>query len=154
MAKSNSGQAIFEFVFFLPTMVIVFIMIVIIGNSINGSINQQKITRGYFYNTVHNDSKLPNRNIIRSLDSSRIGIYALGWCDFRDGKTPVAPCYKMLRFNNSGSSENCNPGETKGVNTNFIRVKTVYGVCATTYENQNGMIYENPQASYGACSNQ
>lgn len=141
----QSGQAILEFITFLPLILIIYVLILTIGNSINGSINQQKITRSYFYNIILNDSFLPNKNLLREINADgvkNIGMYAVGWCERRVQRAPEAPCYQMLKIKDKGDNEKCNPGERTRPYTQFIRVKTVYGVCATTYYMENGIYHQ------------
>ena len=47
MVANRKGQAIFEFIIFLPILLILYGVLVSVSSAINGSINQQKATRGF-----------------------------------------------------------------------------------------------------------
>ena len=49
MAAKQQGQALVEFIIFLPFMLMMYTVVITLGDAINGSINQQKATRAYFY---------------------------------------------------------------------------------------------------------
>jgi hypothetical protein len=46
---NQEGQAVFELLIFLPFLLFLYTIYYTAGNAINGSINQQKAVRGYFY---------------------------------------------------------------------------------------------------------
>ncbi|MBF0299102.1 MAG: hypothetical protein HQK51_10305 [Oligoflexia bacterium] len=171
----DQGQAIFEFFLFLPLMLSIYVITVFIGNAINGSINQQKVTRAYLYFLMLGDSEYPTYEILKDSTqdgASQIGMFALGWKTRFEGKTPVAPCYKMLSLStevdpnlqsNLGDPiRQCAPGD----NTRplaYIRVKTSYGVCVGTFvKSDNGgfnRINNSPAsgsrgANWASCTNQ
>ncbi|MBF0311837.1 MAG: hypothetical protein HQK50_04295 [Oligoflexia bacterium] len=157
--QDDRGQALFEFLVFLPVMVLLYSITLTIGNSINGSINQQKFTRGYFFNVIHNDSNLPTTPTLMQMKGRLVGMFAIGWkMDETSGQTPVAPCFRMFSLTNDPTSpgvEECNPGGG-GIRAPYIRVKTVFGVCTETYINNNGQWHRainvgSPVAHPGSC---
>jgi len=132
----EKGQAIFEFVMFLPFIIFLFTVLVNLTNSINGSINQQKAVRGYFYRTLLHDSKAPNRIDIDFLSNKGINIIApvtLGWAKKRIGESQsFGTCYKFLSLFGA-SDEECDESRTGETSSNFVKVFTFYGVCGSTY---------------------
>lgn len=137
----HKGQALIEFVLFLPFMMMMYMSILTIGNAINGSINQQKITRGYFYYRLSNNSTMPRplRDPSRPEPSegwSIFGMQIIGWADKFEGRNPVSACYKFaLPFEDS--EEECDDKFTE-TKTPFIRTETVYGLCGATYQKHTG----------------
>ena len=139
-------------------------MSVNISNAINASINQQRITRGYYYNIVQNDSKLPTLNILQSVINEgveRVGMFALGWRQKAESELQLAPCYKLLPLSNDIEEEECSPGRKDGQpTTQFVRVKTTFGVCSTSYVANGNHFYEAnnipslpTSAAVGSCLN-
>lgn len=136
--KGQKGQAIFEFIVFLPFFLILLAIIVTMGGAINGSINQLKSTRGYFYYLVKNNSNLPPREDLVPLEGriTATGMYSIGWRDQSIGGVPHGPCYKVLSFamGPTRASENCvDKLNTAEQISSFIKVFSVYGVCSTSY---------------------
>lgn len=155
----QKGQALFEFLVFIPLIFILLSLFMTIQSALNASINQQKFTRGFFYNIVQNDSRLPNSNALDAIRGDGVqmaSIYAFGWKEASKGQVPLAPCFKIKTFFGNPSNEQCTPGETTKDTSQFIRVKTVYGVCGATYVLNTPMGYvqaENMPSSnpgYGA----
>ncbi len=144
--KSQKGQAVFEFIFFLPIILILYAIVVTLGSSINGSINQQKAARGYFYARVKNNSTVPK---FEDTDSSwtRFGMTWIGWKEkFKSGgDSPLAPCYKLQIPFDGADPGDC--GTWNDTKPKFVRVQTVYGICGTTYEKVNGSFIRSPNNS-------
>jgi hypothetical protein len=122
-------------------MFILLSIMVSIGSAINGSINQQKITRGYFFARVSGNSTIPIRSqLIRWKENGihHAGFYTIGWRDYTGGGgagdgSPIAPCYKASTLVKAISGDKClNKIEAK--KTNYVRVKTAFGICTATYE--------------------
>ncbi len=142
-AKNNneSGQALIEFVLFLPFMFMMYMSILTLGNAINASINQQKITRGFFYYRLANNSTIPRpRREGGAAEPSdgwqSFGMQILGWADTFDGNSPVSPCFKFnLPFDDE--DEEC-PDTFTEERSQFIRTETVYGICGATYIKDEG----------------
>lgn len=139
----HKGQALIEFVLFLPFMMMMYMSILSIGNAINASINQQKITRGYFFYRLSNNSTMP-RPIRRtgatepSASWSTFGMQITGWAENFVGRseTPVSACFKIaLPFEED--DEECDQTFTE-TRTKFIRTETVYGLCGATYQKHQG----------------
>ena len=100
--KSNSkGQAMFEFIIFLPFVVVLFKMFLNIGGAINGSINQQKQLRGYFYYLNKGNSYFPDKHILENelkRHFLKLGSMLLVMLNNLKAKLPIAPCYKIEPF--------------------------------------------------------
>ena len=136
--QNEKGQAIFEFIVFLPFFLILLAVLITMGGSINGSINQQKATRGYFYYLVRNNSNIPPREDLTPLEGvvTATGMYSIGWRDQSQGGTPLGSCYKVLSFAMGGDKEKESCGDklkTADKISSFIKVFSVYGVCSTSY---------------------
>lgn len=132
--KSEKGQALFEFLLFLPFLLILYSMFVSLISGINGSINQQKITRGFFYNDIKNNSNIPKReDLARYEGIQTIGMYAFGWLVGFSGKVPIAACYEIQTLFSPDNPDNCLDQDNTQVTTQFVRPKTVYGICGQTY---------------------
>ena len=96
--QHQRGQAIFEFIIFLPFFILFFAVMVSVIGGINASINQQKTLRGYFFHTIRNNSTLPfNQDMNSYLSSglSRIGAYSFGFSKERRGAQQLGPCFKV-----------------------------------------------------------
>lgn len=157
---NNKGQAIFEMLVFFPFIVLLFTLIVTVGNSINGSINQQKATRSYFYYSVANDSMgAPifdmGKFAENGVESS--GMYSFGWKESQKGETPLAGCYKLNKLLGNGNNDTCFEAEVSEGTTSFIRVFTAYGLCTGVQRTDDGgsTFYLNRQSggSYETCVN-
>lgn len=148
---NEKGQAFLELIFFLPVMTLLLALLVVIGNSLNGAINQQKVTRSYFYSRLKNHSGFPRKSYTNGAQNSwrLFGMHFIGWRErFVDGDVPVQPCYKLkLPF----GSEETKCDEYKGDSTPFIRVGTVYGACGATYirGSRNGLGVMKSPSIYG-----
>ena len=134
----QKGQALFEMILFLPFMLFLVTIYYTCGNAINGSINQQKATRGYFYALVRNNAFLNSFSDLDELKSgglNSIGFSAIGWRDHGVEQEAYAPCFKFSSILNNGSTEDCNgksPDAADG-SSRYVRVYTFYGVCGASY---------------------
>ena len=155
MRRNNQkGQALIELIIFLPLMFMFYSMISGFANAINGSINQQKVTRGYFYYRIQNNSTIPKPDKDRTYSNwKNFGMFFIGWKDFfetGDGESgrPVAPCYRITVPLAANSDDKC---ETKytSTSTQYIRVQTAYGVCGATYERHDSFVQPVPDFSGG-----
>lgn len=145
MRKSNpeSGQALIELIVFLPLIVTLYSVIAGFASSINGSINQQKVARAYFYYRIQNNSSTPGPNVANK-SWSLFGIFYIGWKErFEGDDQPVMPCYKVnIPFKNT-PEDNCDEAYSK-TETTWVRVGTVYGICGATYSQNNGDVHAVP----------
>lgn len=137
LAKINdqSGQALIELIIFLPMMFILYGLVSGFAQSINGSINQQKVTRAYFYYRIQNNSYIPKPDEGSSHTSwNNFGMFFIGWKDYFTGSDiPVMPCYSVtVPLKGSNGSEKCDEKYTT-TTSKWIRVGTVYGICGATY---------------------
>jgi hypothetical protein len=135
MKKNNQkGQALIELIIFLPLMFIFYSMISGFANAINGSINQQKIARSYFYYRVQNNSTIPKPDAEGTFANWQLfGMFFIGWKDYFENQKPVAPCYKLTVPLQANSSDKCETEYTTPSSL-YIRVQTAYGVCGSTYQ--------------------
>lgn len=144
---NEEGQAIFEFVLFLPFIIFLYTVLINISNSINGSINQQKATRGYFYRLLKNDSRAPNRIDIEFLVSRGINVVgpvSVGWRRKSVGDTQsFGTCYKFMNFFGNETSEECDELREGEVTSNFVKLFTFYGVCGESYMKSDSGYVEN-----------
>ncbi len=143
---AQRGQALIEFIIFLPLIVTLYSVISGFANSINGSINQQKIARAYFYNRIQNNSAIPGPKLVaESFGSwSLFSVFFIGWKDYFKGTgSPVMPCYKVSVPLKTNSTEKCEDayGQPRTI---WIRVGTIYGVCGGTYFQSNNKVYYVP----------
>lgn len=160
MAVKNSsnhtqeGQALFEFIIFIPFFLLTYSLVLSIGSSINGAINQQKVTRGYFFARTKNNSTIPTPQELDLITAqSAIGMTYVGWRSDEQNQVPIAPCYKLTQFNLT-TPDACLDDYT-GTSTQQIRVKTVFGLCGATYSKQGGRIQYLPAqfiANRGGCA--
>lgn len=141
--ENEQGQALIELIIFLPLMFMFYAMISGFANAINGSINQQKITRSYFYYRAQNNSTIPKPNkgdggSYAHENWKQFGMFFIGWRDdFVDGK-PMAPCYQLTGPFGPSDSDTCESTEYSQPTTQFIRVQSVYGICGGTYISNGG----------------
>lgn len=141
--KNEKGQALVEFLLFLPFMLIMYSITLSISNSINASINQQKVTRNYFYYLHQNTSHMPRASRGGSSPVGTwnvFGMSIIGWMEDIVGNQPMATCFKFRVPLGETDDDACEDGYDK-TTTQFIRVGTVYGVCGTTYRRNNTSIY-------------
>ncbi len=139
MIKNQKGQALIELIVFLPLMITLYSVIGGLASSINGSINQQKVTRSYFYFRVQNNSTIPGPKSYQDFTTlKKFGMFFIGWKDyFQGGETPVMPCYKISIPFKETPADKCEDSYTEP-KTLWVRVGTVYGVCGGTYVFQGG----------------
>ena len=136
MIRSKSGQAMFEFIIFLPFVIVLFKMFLNIGGAINGSINQQKALRSYYYFTLKNSSYYPSLAQLNSFSAFQsVGFYALGFAEDLISEKPVAPCYKLEPFFGEDIDECLK--RPKNNESQFIKPKTMYGLCGPQYVRQS-----------------
>lgn len=138
--RQEDGQAIFELLIFLPFLIFMLTSLHSIGNAINGSINQQKSTRGYFYFGHRGDSKLPtNPKLINHsiLTVRTFGFAAIGWREKpgagAGSDTSFATCYQITTPLGKQSNATCDEPKISESTAEFIRVYTFYGVCSADY---------------------
>jgi hypothetical protein len=151
--NSEKGQAIFEFLVFLPLLILLYILSVSVNGAINASINQQKITRGYLYARLKNNSTYPPPDLLKSSIRSA-GMFVTGWREKTLGDTegvPLAPCFPIPVFGEASNKDTCDAGGSE-TTTGFIRVETVYGICGATWDwNEGGAVLSVAPASRSSC---
>ena len=143
---NEKGQSLVEFVLFLPFMLMTYSIIMNVSNAINASLNQQKVTRAYFYYRMQNNSTIPKprRDGVEPYANwGTFGMQIIGWAAQIENNRPVAACFKFNIPLGKTKKDECNEGYATET-TQFIRVGTVYGVCGATYSNNNGSILRLP----------
>lgn len=136
---NQKGQAIFEMILFLPFILFLYTIYYTAGNSINGSINQQKAVRGYFYSLVKGNSYVVSFNDLKGhkeKNIGRVGFNAIGWNERLENKViSVAPCFHFSSLLKNNSTEVCDGSDREEPQSSrFIRLFTFYGVCGPTYQ--------------------
>lgn len=147
LIENEQGQSVIEFVIFLPLLLMMYTTTMSIANAINGSLNQQKVTRAYFYYTLQNNSSFPKPYRDGSAEPynywRHFGMQIMGWTEKLVNEEPVMTCYKFKLPLGKNKSDACEKAY-KEKTTQFIRVGTVYGACGATYKNRQGSIYRLP----------
>ena len=158
----DSGQSLFEFLLFTPFFILLLSTMITISGAINGAINQQKITRAYFFHLIKGNSAVPPLEDLdgapshKTFGHSFVGTFAIGWMEKNQGgndNKPFATCYKMHDIATVGlTNDNCDV-EDNGPSSKFFRIFTVFGVCATSYQAQgNGFFqYSHTNLGSGSC---
>lgn len=151
--KNEKGQALIELIIFLPLMFMVYSLVAGFASAINGSINQQKIARAYFYYRVQNNSTFPAPSPGNHERWSRFGMFFIGWYDkFLQGDNPAMPCYKISLPLGQSDDKSCDEAYEED-SSQFIRVGTVYGGCGNSYKNEDGTTIWLPNSLGGPANN-
>ncbi len=138
---NNKGQAIIEMVIFFPLLALLFFYFLNITASINGSINQQKITRSYFFARLKNNSLYPFGHDARDGQWQYFGMSFIGWSEkFNTSFEPLLPCF-IAKVPFFSSNETDCTAQYSGNRTNYIRVGTVFGMCGASYQLGKGGEY-------------
>lgn len=150
--KNQKGQALIELIIFLPLIVMLYSVISGLANAINGSINQQKITRAYFYNRIQNNSTIPGPGLVKDEypQWGTFGMFYIGWKDyFKDRGNPIMPCYKVSIPFKDSPKDKCEDPYTDSKSL-WVRVGTIYGMCGATYLHSNGKVFYVPDSGMTA----
>jgi len=151
--KNEKGQALIELIVFLPLMFMVYSLVAGFASAINGSINQQKITRAYFYYRVQGNSTLPAPSPGNHESWSRFGMFFIGWSEkLLQGTQPVMTCYKINLPLGQSDDNSCDESYEED-SSQFIRVGTVYGVCGNSYGTESGAVLWLPNSLSGPANN-
>jgi hypothetical protein len=168
LLKDNKGQSIFEFIVFLPFLVLLFISMVRIQAALNASINQQKAVRSYFFSLLRQNSMLPDKQEAQLLvvgeNLQNFGLSLLGYKDYSDGggedeagQIPISSCFELKLLGLEGEAdEKCeDPISSRGKAKN-IRVYTAFGICSANYSVVDGQLAFNPMngLNSNSCKNQ
>ena len=146
LLENQKGQALLEFLGFLPFIIIMYLITITLGGAIFGSINQQKSARGYLYSRLKHNSFAPKPDWTGDLEWrnwNSFGSYFIGWKERFEGEgSPMASCYK-LKLPTKDIEKKCDSYSKEAAQ--FVRVMTVYGICGATYQVQNGLeIHHSP----------
>ena len=146
MIKNQKGQALIELIVFLPLIITLYSVIGGFASAINGSINQQKVTRAYFYYRVQHNSTIPGPKVSNNFNTWKVfGMYFIGWREYFVGSSPVMPCYKISIPFKDSPEDKCEERYTKD-ETLWVRVGTVYGICGATFLNDGNKTFFAPDA--------
>lgn len=133
---NQRGQALFEMILFLPFLMFLYTIYYSAGNSINGSINQQKAVRGYLFTLIKGNSYINSYTELSDLKQrglTKIGFNSVGWKEDLQGETPIAPCFRFSSLLKNGSTEKCEEKREEENSSRFIRLFTYYGICGPYY---------------------
>lgn len=158
--KNQKGQSLFEFLVFMPLLVMLMGVFYSFGGALSMSINQQKAVRGYFYQLLKGNSygitysDLAN---LSNLGTKKVGMFSIGWRikDAGGGKSSFGSCFKVSNIFSGSDDEDCfgNVRPTEG-SSRFIRAFTAYGICTNSYVENGGYFYWSEDPNNGARSNQ
>ncbi len=136
--QKEDGQALIEFILFLPFLIALLSLLVTISSSINGAINQQKAARAYFFHILKGNSTVPLPRFVQSMKgigATSVGMFTIGWMDERqDGETPLGACYQVNSMLAGGNTDDCKDRyDHEGQKSRNIKVFTAFGVCGNLY---------------------
>lgn len=161
--ENQEGQAVFELILFMPFFIFFITIMFTVGNAINSSINQQKVTRRYFYYLSKGNSRVPAMEDLQLWNNSglnSVGMAGLGWRERQEGGAtgnPVANCYKFNTLFSNEYDEECDEPDVNEGATQFIRVFTYYGICGMSYRSSpsSNQLVADYLSSFnaGACTN-
>lgn len=149
--KNEKGQGMIEFFLFLPFMLMMYSICLSLVSSINAAINQQKITRGYFYYKMQNNSLVPGprRDGVQPEASwSQYGMHINIYGEYLKGDNPMSTCFKFQVPLGKKEGDSCDQTYTE-TTTQYIRVATAYGICGATYTSNNGRFDIHPSNGTG-----
>ena len=156
---NEEGQAFFEMIVFVPFMLYLFSLIITFGNSVNGSINQNKILRGAYYHLLNHNSMAPRKDFLESLQDAgvgNVGMFVLGYQEAKQEDLAIAACYRVNKVFGGTVDEQCSDPPPAGEEgTNQIRLYTFYGLCTASFSaNGGGFQYQDFMTnSLDACLN-
>ncbi|MDH4466551.1 MAG: pilus assembly protein [Bacteriovoracaceae bacterium] len=134
---NENGQALIELVVLFPLFIMMFGFLINVGNSINVAINQQKVTRAYFYAYAKSNSMFPLNDSFYP-DSplsqwTQFSMSFIGWRErFKSGtQLPRLACVRLKIPYLPIKETTCESYQQE--KTEFIRIGTVYGLCGATY---------------------
>lgn len=138
--NNEDGQGMIEFFLFLPFMLMMYSVSLSLVSSINSAINQQKVTRGYFYYKMQNNSFVPGPRrggAVPEAAWEKYGMHVNVWAETDRNNVPFATCFKFEVPLGNTQGDSCDQSYDT-TTTQYIRVATAYGICGTTYFNDNG----------------
>lgn len=156
----ESGQALFEFIIFLPLLMYLVTVLINSGNAINASINQQKATRGYAYtNLLLSNSTFPTAEDLRiytQAGATQSAVFVIGYGAFKSAGSGNdqygGSCYKYNRIPGAQIPQEECEDQNVEVITDFVRVFTFYGLCGETYKIDNNVYTRSYfQRGFGSC---
>lgn len=158
--KSQKGQSLFEFLVFLPLLVMLIGVFYSFGSAMSMSINQQKAVRGYFYHLLKGNSygiNFPDLVYMSGQGTKRVGMFSIGWRarESGGGKHSFGSCFRVSNIFAGSDNEDCDGPErpTEG-SSRFIRSFTAYGICGNSFVESNGSFYWSEDPENAGRSNQ
>lgn len=156
--ENEEGQAIFEFMIFLPVMLYMLVMLINVGNSINASINQQKAARGYLFYLIKGNSQGNRKTDLADFATkplTEVSSFIIGWRARQDGTgtKSYGSAYKLptLPWGNSTQDEDCDEKtDASEKTTQCIKVFTMVGVCGETYISNGSEFFHSSIPEFGA----
>lgn len=153
---NSDGQAIFEFIVFVPFYLYLLTILMSFGNSLNASINQNKVIRGFFYRDLAGYSFPPIKRDLEELSNNglnQVGMALVGYRDRAEGKDAIAGCVGVQRYIGSeGADETCEEPPDGETSTRFIRLYTAYGVCGESWSSASFDFYGRAYSNVSAAS--
>lgn len=135
--NQKKGQATFEFLIFLPFLLIFIGIFATISGSINGAINQEKATRGYFYRILKGNPYIVTRGdaggLVPAFGNS-LSSLTIGFRKKSEQESSIMSCYAIKSFLAGTIEEKCDAkSDNPGGPTFLIKVGTMYGACGGSY---------------------
>jgi hypothetical protein len=155
--ESQDGQSTFEFLIYLPFLLLFVNIFVSVSGAINASINQEKVTRGYFFYIAKGNPNLPKRSDVLDKDGlsgneiANASMFSIGWREKDVGTNSFLTCFKIKPFTSTDLAESCEKSAADQNKTYLVRIGTLFGVCAATYTRQSDNYFLNVGAP-GSCS--
>lgn len=158
--KNQKGQSLFEFLVFMPLLVMLIGVFYSFGSGLNMSINQQKAVRGYFFHLLKGNSygiNFPDLVYLSNAGVKRVGVFSIGWRvkESSGGKQSFGSCFKVSNVLAKNDGEECEGSDrpTEG-SSRFIRAFTMYGLCGNSFVESNGSYYWSEDPGDAGRSNQ
>ena len=142
----EGGQALLEFLVFVPLFLLLVLSVQAVGHAINASINQEKVTRGYFFFLVSHDSFWPDGGALAEFPSlDLMSLDQVGWRERSgggNGRESFAGCFPQPTVFGGGNpgDRDCDdkprPDDPRGLG--MVRVYTSFGLCTATHQRDQG----------------
>lgn len=139
--KNEKGQGLIEFFLFLPFILMMYSICLSLASSLNSAINQQKVTRGYFYYKMSNNSMVPSpargggAEIPEQNNWTEFGMHINIWGEefLQGSNSPKATCFKFEVPLGKSIDDSCDQSYSE-FTTQYIRVSTAYGICGASFK--------------------
>lgn len=157
--KNQKGQSLFEFLIFLPLLVMLIGVFYSFGGAMSMSINQQKAVRGYYFHLLKGNSfgiSYPDLVELEKKGTRKVGFFSLGWRFKAEGEAKsYGSCFKINNMLSGNDGEECLDGDrpTEG-SSRYIRAFTAFGLCGNNFVEQGGRYYWSEDPANGGRGNQ